>query len=84
MGIRTFMIAERARGELTAIPVGVQTMFLLDETGLIADAQLVSRKAIKKSAQNNKARILSAHEQVRGVIEGARAEGSSHDSRGRP
>jgi len=70
-GIKTFMVAERAKGKLTAMPVGADLWFMTDETGKLVDAQLASAKAVEESAENNKARIKGAHQQVRAVFRGA-------------
>jgi hypothetical protein len=69
-GTKTFMVSERAKGKLTAIPVGADAFFLADETGHLVDAQLASPKAVHESGQNNKARIKGAHEQVRATFKG--------------
>lgn len=69
-GTKTFMVAERAKGKLTAIPVGVDAFFLADESGKLVDAQLASAEAVNESAHNNKARIKGAHEQVRATFKG--------------
>jgi hypothetical protein len=69
-GIKTFMVAERAKGKLTAIPVGVEAFFLADESGKLVDAQLGSADAVHESGHNNKARIKGAHEQVRATFKG--------------
>ena len=76
-GKKTFLIADRAKGKLTAIPVGVEALFMTDETGLLVDAQLASREAARESAQNNKARIKGAHQQVRAVFQGAEQPSAS-------
>ncbi|HET7910032.1 MAG TPA: hypothetical protein VFL19_04940 [Nitrospira sp.] len=73
-GTKTFMVTERAKGKLTAIPVGVEAFFLADETGKLVDAQLASPQAVHESAHNNKARIKGAHEQVRATFKGAGRE----------
>jgi len=70
-GTKTFMVAERAKGKLTAIPVGAEALFMADETGKLVDAQLASAAAVKESADNNKARIKGAHQQVRAIYRGA-------------
>ncbi len=70
-GTKTFMVADRAKGKLTAIPVGVEALFMADETGQLVDAQLASAHAVQESADNNKARIKGAHRQVRAVFRGA-------------
>jgi hypothetical protein len=70
-GIKTFLIAERARGKLIAMPVGPELSFMTDETGLLVDAQLASVEAVQESAENNKARIKGAHVQVRAVFQGS-------------
>lgn len=69
-GIKTFMVTDRAKGKLTAIPVGVEAFFLADESGQLVDAQLASAEAVRESGQNNKARIKGAHEQVRATFKG--------------
>lgn len=69
-GTKTFMVTERAKGKLTAIPIGVEAFFLADESGKLVDAQLASREAVHESAHNNKARIKGAHEQVRAIFKG--------------
>jgi hypothetical protein len=69
-GTKTFMVTERAKGKLTAIPVGVEAFFLADESGKLIDAQLASAEAVHESARNNKARIKGAHEQVRATFKG--------------
>jgi hypothetical protein len=69
-GIKTFMVNDRAKGKLTAIPVGVDAFFLADESGRLIDAQLASAEAVRESGQNNKARIKGAHEQVRATFKG--------------
>ena len=73
-GTKTFMVADRAKGKLTAIPVGAEAFFLADETGHLVDAQLASAKAVRESARNNKARIKGAHEQLRATFKGKGAE----------
>lgn len=74
-GTQTFMVNDRAKGKLTAIPVGVEAFFLADETGKLVDAQLASKEAVHQSAQNNKARIKGAHQQVQAVFKGTGGEG---------
>jgi hypothetical protein len=73
-GTRTFLVAERAKGKLTAIPVGAEVLFLADETGRLVDAQLSSTDAVQQSAENNKARIKGAHTQLRAVYQGTAGE----------
>jgi len=70
-GTKTFMVADRAKGKLTAIPVGAEALFMADETGQLVDAQLASQQAVHESGENNKARIKGAHRQVRAVFRGA-------------
>lgn len=70
-GVKTFSVAPRARGKLTAMPVGPELLFMADETGLVVDAQLASKEAVQESARNNKARIKGAHRQMRAVFQGA-------------
>jgi hypothetical protein len=69
-GTKTFMVAERAKGKLTAIPVGAEVLFLADETGQLVDAQLASADAVHQSALNNKAHIKGAHTQLQTVYQG--------------
>jgi hypothetical protein len=69
-GTKTFMVADRAKGKLTAIPVGAEAFFLADESGQLVDAQLASAEAVHESGLNNKARIKGAHEQVRATFKG--------------
>lgn len=69
-GTKTFMVTDRAKGKLTAIPVGVEAFFLADESGKLIDAQLASAQAVHESGQNNKARIKGAHEQLRATFKG--------------
>lgn len=69
-GTKTFPVAERAKGKLTAIPVGVEVLFMADETGQLVDAQLSSAESVHQSAENNKARIKGAHTQLRAVYQG--------------
>ena len=73
-GTKTFMVTDRAKGKLTAIPIGVEAFFLADESGKLVDAQLASAQAVHESAQNNKARIKGAHEQVRATFKGKGGE----------
>lgn len=69
-GQKTFMVADRAKAKLTAIPVGVEALFMADETGELVDAQLASREAVQASAQNSKAKIKGAHARVPAVFHG--------------
>jgi hypothetical protein len=73
-GTKTFMVTDRAKGKLTAIPIGVDVFFLADESGKLVDAQLASAEAVHESGQNNKARIKGAHEQVRATFKGKGGE----------
>jgi hypothetical protein len=73
-GTKTFMVTDRAKGKLTTIPIGVDAFFLADESGKLVDAQLASAQAVHESAQNNKARIKGAHEQVRATFKGKGGE----------
>jgi hypothetical protein len=70
-GIETFMVVERAKGKLTAMPIGAEVLFMTDETGRLVDAQLASAQAVQESAGHNKARIKGAHQQVRAVFQSA-------------
>ena len=69
-GTQTFLVAERAKGKLTAIPIGAEVLFLADETGHLVDAQLASAGAVHQSAINNKAHIKGAHTQLQTVYQG--------------
>jgi hypothetical protein len=69
-GERSFWIASRARTKLGAIPIGVEAVFLADETGQLVDAQLASMEAVKASGENNKANVKGAHAQVRARFKG--------------
>ena len=69
-GTKTFLVADRAKGKLTAIPVGAEVLFMADETGRLVDAQLASADAVHQSALNNKAHIKGAHTQLRAVYQG--------------
>lgn len=73
-GTKTFLVAERAKSKLTAMPIGPELLFMTDETGLLVDAQLASAEAVQESAENNKARIKGAHQQVRAVFQGQGGE----------
>ena len=74
-GTKTLMVTDRAKGKLSAIPVGVDAYFLADESGQLVDAQLASPEAVRESGQNNKARIKGAHEQVKATFKGQGGEG---------
>lgn len=76
-GQKTFMVAPRAKGKLTAMPVGPELLFMTDETGHLVDAQLSSAQAVQESAENNKARIKGAHQQRRAVFQGAEQPSAS-------
>ena len=69
-GTKTFLVAERAKGKLTAIPIGAEVLFLADETGHLVDAQLASADAVHQSALNNKAHIKGAHAQLQTIYQG--------------
>jgi hypothetical protein len=73
-GTKTFMVTDRAKGKLTAIPVGAEALFLADESGNLVDAQLASTEAVRESGLNNKARIKGAHQQVRATFKGKDGE----------
>jgi hypothetical protein len=74
-GTNSFLVAERAKGKLDAIPIGVEVWFLADETGVLVDAQLGSQQAIEESARNNKARLLGAHAQHRAIFQQLKSNG---------
>ena len=73
-GTKTFMVTDRAKGKLAAIPVGVEAFFLADESGKLVDAQLANAEAVRESAHNNKAPIKGAHQQVRATFKGKGGE----------
>lgn len=70
-GKKTFMVEDRAKGKLSAMPVGAELLFMADETGHLVDAQLASAQAVQESGENNKARIKGAHQQLRATYQGA-------------
>ncbi|QPD04549.1 MAG: hypothetical protein Nkreftii_002323 [Candidatus Nitrospira kreftii] len=76
-GDKSFIVAERARGKLSAMPVGPELWFMADETGQLVDAQLASKQAVQESAELNKARIKGAHRQMRVVFKGVEAPSSA-------
>ncbi len=69
-GTQVFLVEERAKGKLRAMPVGAEVLFMADETGRLVDAQLASVDAVHQSSVNNKARIKGAHAQRRVVFQG--------------
>src|SRR4029079_4458026 len=69
-GTKTFMVTERAKAKLAAIPIGVEAFFLADESGNLVDAQLARAEGVREAGPNNKARIKGAHEQVRATFKG--------------
>lgn len=69
-GTKTFLVADRAKSKLAAIPVGAEVLFMADETGRLVDAQLASTDAVRQSAENNKARIKGAHAQLQAIYQG--------------
>lgn len=70
-GDKSFVVAERARGKMSAMPVGPTLLFLADETGHLVDAQLTGHEAVRESAQSNKAHIKGAHRQMRAIFKSA-------------
>ncbi len=74
-GIKTFLIATRAKAKLTAMPVGPELWFLTDETGFVVDAQLAGERAVEESAKGNKAQIKGAHHQRSVVFQGITSDG---------
>ncbi len=80
-GDKSFIVADRARGKLSAMPVGPELLFMADETGQLVDAQLASKQAVQESAELNKARIKGAHRQMRVIFNGV--EAPSADGEGR-
>ena len=78
-GDKSFIVADRARGKLSAMPVGPELLFLADETGNLVDAQLAGKEAVQESAENNKARIKGAHRQMRVVFNGVEVPSAGED-----
>lgn len=79
-GEQGFWIASQARAKLEVIPVGVEVIFLADETGQLVDAQLASEESVQRSAQNgegsthSKAPTKGAHAQLPAVYHSATAD----------
>lgn len=69
-GQKSFTVADRAKAKLQVIPVGVDALFMADETGELVDAQLASLEAVQASSQNSKQKIKGAHQQVRATFHG--------------
>ncbi|MGE0644475.1 MAG: hypothetical protein AB7P24_12475 [Nitrospira sp.] len=80
-GDQPFVVAERARGKLSAMPVGPELLFLADETGQLVDAQLAGKEAVQESAENNKARIKGAHRQMRAIFKGVESPSDGGEGR---
>jgi hypothetical protein len=74
-GEQSYSIASRAKAKLGAIPMGVDAVFLRDETGQIVDAQLTSDSA-QDAADHTKARLKGAHQQMQALFRGT--EGHDH------
>jgi hypothetical protein len=72
-GKQSYDIASRARSKLATIPVGVDAVFLRDETGQLVDAQLTT-DSDQTAARHTKARVKGAHEQVQAVFKGTESE----------
>lgn len=80
-GDKSFIVAERAHGKLSAMPVGPELWFMADETGQLVDAQLASKQAVQESAKLNKAHIKGAHRQMRVVFKGVEAPSAGGEGR---
>lgn len=80
-GDKSFIVTERARGKLSAMPVGPELLFMADETGQLVDAQLASKQAVQASAELNKARIKGTHRQMRVVFKGVEAPSAGGEGR---
>jgi hypothetical protein len=80
-GDKSFIVAERARGKLSAMPVGPELLFMADETGQLVDAQLASEQAVQESADLNKAHIKNAHRHMRVVFKGSEAPSAGGEGR---
>jgi hypothetical protein len=81
-GVQTFTVADRAKGKLSAMPVGAEVLFLVDEAGQLVDAQLASLEAVRESAGNNKARIKGAHRRIEAVFQSAHPPATDGQSGG--
>jgi hypothetical protein len=68
-GEQSYSIASRAKAKLGAIPMGVDAVFLRDETGQIVDAQLTSDSP-QDAADHTKARLKGAHQQMQALFKG--------------
>jgi hypothetical protein len=67
---QSFPIRSQARSKVSAIPVGIGAVFLIDETNQIADATFVNLNATKQAHQQpeRKSPIKGAHSKVDGTI----------------
>ncbi|BCA54562.1 exported protein of unknown function [Nitrospira sp. KM1] len=66
----SFPIRSQVRSKLAAIPVGISAIFLIDETGQIADATFTDVQAAKQAHHQpeRKSPIKAPHNQVDGMI----------------
>jgi TusA-related sulfurtransferase len=65
-----YEIRPLARSKVAAIPVGVQAVFLIDETNKIADATFGSRQALEEAQAEwqKKSPIKGAHQRIIGTV----------------
>lgn len=66
----SFEIRSQARSKIASIPVGMASVFLLDETGKVVDATFADLKTSKQADQQPelKSPIKGAHRQINGTI----------------
>jgi hypothetical protein len=66
----SFEIRSQARSKIAAIPVGLASVFLLDETGKVIDATFVDINASKQADKQPdlKSPIKGAHRQIDGTV----------------
>jgi hypothetical protein len=57
-------VASRARSKIAVIPLKTDAIFLVDETGQIVDAQIMSERGERESARNQKPPVTGAHRRV--------------------
>jgi hypothetical protein len=66
----SFEIRDSVRSKIASIPVGVEIVFLIDETGKIADAGFANPDALNQARRQpeRKSPIKGAHQRVEGTI----------------
>lgn len=72
----THEIRSQARSKLASIPVGVDALFLLDETNQIADATFADPQAVQEAKESfrDKSPLKGAQRQVRGTVVQGKAD----------